>query len=81
MSINKLLVCESTRINEIKTRLLNQVTIFEHTYSMISSEFYTRYERGEMGDEIDFVEWASTVEMLAKLNKHYKKWRISWNKP
>ena len=72
MSINKLLVRESTRMNEIKTRLLNQVTMFEHTYSMVSSEFYVRYEKGEMGDEMDFVEWASTVEMLTNVDKKLK---------
>ncbi len=68
MSINKLLVRESTRINELKTRLLNQVMMFEQTYSMVSSEFYRRYEKGEMGDEMDFVEWASTVEMLTNVD-------------
>jgi len=79
MSINKLLVRESTRINELKTRLLNQVMIFEQTYSMASSEFYRCYENGEMGDEMDFVEWASTVEMLANVDNRLKLLQIGSN--
>ncbi|OQY50129.1 MAG: hypothetical protein DRR08_13250 [Candidatus Parabeggiatoa sp. nov. 2] len=70
MSINKLLVREYARMNELKTRLLNQVMKFEQAYSLASSEFYTRYEKGEMGDEMDFVEWAATVEMLANVDQN-----------
>lgn len=28
-----------------------------------------RYEKGEMGDEMDFVEWSATIEMLANVDK------------
>ncbi len=79
ISINKLLVRESNRMNELKTRLLNQVMLFEQTYSLISSEFFTRYEKGEMGDEIDFVEWASTVEMLTNVDKRLELLQIGSN--
>jgi hypothetical protein len=33
------------------------------------ADFYTRYENGEMGDSMDFVEWSSTIEMLANADK------------
>jgi hypothetical protein len=52
------------------TLSINQVMKFEQTYSLISSEFYTRYEKGEMGDEMDFVEWAATVDMLANVEQN-----------
>ncbi len=68
MSINKLTL-ELTRMQELKTRLLNQLAGFEQTYSLASCAFYTRYEKGEMGDDMDFVEWAATVEMLANVEK------------
>jgi hypothetical protein len=67
MSINKLLAREHARMQELKTRLLNQLVAFEHTYSLSSSEFYTLYEKGDMGDKMDFVEWAATVEMFTML--------------
>jgi len=49
--------------------LLNQLMMFEQIYSLPSDEFYTRYELGKNGDEMDFVEWAATVEMLANVEK------------
>jgi hypothetical protein len=68
MSINKLLAREHTRMQELKTRLLDQLIAFEETYSLSSSEFYSRYETGDMGDQMDFVEWAATVEMLSNVD-------------
>ncbi len=69
MSLNKLLVREITRTQKLKKRLLNQLATFENNYSLSSSEFYKRYEKGEMGDDMDFVEWAATVEMVTNVEK------------
>ncbi len=63
-TINKLLAREHSRVLKLKTRLLDQCAQFEKQYSLESAEFYRRYENGEMGDEMDFIEWAATVEML-----------------
>ncbi|MCP4346319.1 MAG: hypothetical protein GY795_12435 [Desulfobacterales bacterium] len=67
IAIEKLLAREITRMLEVKERLTDQLESFEKQYSLKSSDFYIRYENGEMGDEMDFIEWASTVEMLANL--------------
>ncbi len=69
MALNKLLSREHTRMFELKTRLKEQLAEFEQCYSLSSPDFYRRYEHGEMGDEIDFIEWASTVDMLANVDK------------
>jgi len=69
MTIDKLLSRELTRMLELKARLTNQMVEFEDDYSLKSTDFYRRYENGEMGDEMDFVEWAATVEMLANIKK------------
>jgi len=69
LSLNKLLAREFTRTQELKKHLSNQLKTFEENYSIKSTDFYNRYERGEMGDELDFVEWAATVEMLTNLDK------------
>jgi hypothetical protein len=65
-SINKLFAREQQRLLELQQRLLKQLHQFEHVYSLKSIDFYRRYERGEMGDDLDFIEWAATVEMLHK---------------
>jgi hypothetical protein len=31
---------------------------FEQQYGIASSEFYLKFERGEMGDDLDFVDWS-----------------------
>ncbi|MCH8293873.1 hypothetical protein IH992_22545 [Candidatus Poribacteria bacterium] len=69
MTIDKLLARELTRMLELKARLTNQTVEFEDDYSLKSADFYRRYENGEMGDKMDFVEWAATVEMLANIKK------------
>ena len=68
-TITKLLLRESARMEAIHTRLSEQIRDFEHQYHLPSAEFYTRYQRGEMGDEMDFIEWASTIDMLSNVNK------------
>lgn len=68
-TINKLLAREYARILEVKSHLTEQCAQFEKNYSLKSVEFYERYERGQMGDEMDFVEWAATIEMLANIDK------------
>ena len=32
---------------------------YETRYGMESEEFFNRYSRGQMADEVDFVEWAN----------------------
>lgn len=67
MAIDKLLEREITRLLKLKARLAEQLEEFEKRYSMNSSDFNTRYESGEMGDDMDFIEWAATVEMLKNI--------------
>ncbi len=69
MAIDKLLGRETTRMLELKIHLAEQLEEFEKKYSLNSSDFYSRYENGTMGDDMDFVEWAATVEMLANAEK------------
>ena len=69
IALDKLLKREITRMSELKTRLTDQLKEFEKKYSLSSPEFYARYESGQMGDEMDFVEWAATVEMLTNVEK------------
>ena len=69
IALDKLLKREIIRMGELKSRLIDQLKEFEDKYSLNSPEFYERYENGQMGDEMDFVEWAATVEMLKNAEK------------
>jgi hypothetical protein len=68
-TINKLLARELNRMLELKTRLTRDLLEFEARYTWPSNEFYRRYEAGELGDAIDFVEWAATIEMLTNARR------------
>jgi hypothetical protein len=68
-TINKLLVREFDRMFELKKRLADELFQFEKRYALQSDNFYQRYEAGELGDDVDFIEWAATVEMLANVKR------------
>jgi len=69
LAIEKLLKREASRMDELKQQLLKQKTDFEETYDLDSEEFCRRYEKGAMGDDMDYVEWSATVDMLAGIEK------------
>jgi hypothetical protein len=69
LAIEKLLKREVSRMDELKQRLLRQKTDFEKKYGMSSEEFNRHYEEGTMGDEMDYVEWSATVDMLSGIEK------------
>ncbi len=64
ITIDKLLSREQKRTKELKKRLEDQIDDFEKRYSMNTSEFYSDFKDGKMGDDIDFIEWAATYEMI-----------------
>ncbi|CAK0740816.1 conserved hypothetical protein [Gammaproteobacteria bacterium] len=65
----KIFVREKIRMRQLTQRLQQEIKRFEQDYHLLSQEFYTRYNQGEMGDEIDFIEWAATLEMLVNAEK------------
>lgn len=69
LTIGKLVERERLRMNELKTLLLGQIAGFEKEHSLSSETFYSRYQQGEMGDSLDMMEWASTMDMLANIEK------------
>lgn len=68
-TLDKLLERESTRLETLKTTLAARIAAFENQYNMPTREFYPRFEDGELGDAMDFMEWSATIEMLDNLNQ------------
>lgn len=63
-TLDKLLSRERARLREIKDRLTAQTKAFETRYALPSRLFYSRFSNGELGDDMDLIEWAATLEML-----------------
>jgi hypothetical protein len=70
MAIDKLLNREGLRLRELKATLHSQLTEFEKKYGISTEIFGERFERGEMGDDMDSIEWSATTEMLRNVENH-----------
>jgi len=66
--------------------LATQLVLLEKRHDMKSSEFYEKFERGEMGDDTDFIWWASLYELFRDLKTKIEKalagaalaWEMAW---
>ena len=60
------------RLAELRRAILNlklDMQVFEEKYRLSSRDFYEKFNRGEMGDDEDFITWAGLVEMLDENEK------------
>ena len=57
--LDKLFDRERQRLLIQQDEWRNELTQFEEQYQLSSADFYQKFARGEMGDEIDFVDWAA----------------------
>ncbi len=48
-------------------QLVRDLTLLEQKHGLSSTEFLQRYQRGEMGDDMEFVRWATKVEMYEEM--------------
>jgi len=63
ITLNKILLREIHKIQAQIERLKHELIIFEKKYALNSTEFLKQFENGTIGDDVDFIEWASTIEM------------------
>lgn len=68
LALDKLLEREISRLEGMKRDLQSDLLDFEMVYGMDSQSFYRQYEAGELGDQMDFVEWSASVEMADNLD-------------
>jgi len=55
----------------------NDLKKFESIYGMKSSNFYEKFEDGQLGDNIDFFEWSGLMELRKDLINKLKVMGIS----
>ena len=39
-----------------------RLSIFEEKYGMAAEDFFDKFNKGEMGDSIDFIEWSNDYQ-------------------
>ncbi|MFQ6055319.1 MAG: hypothetical protein ACE5J3_04980 [Methanosarcinales archaeon] len=62
----------SSRITEINRKIKDLCDLVEHyekKYGLSTNEFYKKFKEGEMGDDIDFMEWEACKELLDELTQ------------
>jgi len=75
-TIDKLLALEIQRAQREQRDLESSLADYEAQYQMASEEFYTRFRTGELGDEMDFVEWSVFYEMYQALLERIEMLRV-----
>jgi hypothetical protein len=66
-TLDKLLAHEAEEARRQLEALDADLATFEQQYAMSSTEFFGRYREGSTDDRMDFVEWASLMQMRENL--------------
>jgi tetrahydromethanopterin S-methyltransferase subunit G len=77
-ALGKLIALEVEQSQAELQRLEARLLAYEQKYNMTSAEFYQRFRSGELGDDMDFVEWSvfwdmhqATKRRLNELTKQF----------
>ncbi len=62
-AVDKLLATETEQALAERRDLEARLSAYEGQFNLSSEEFYRRFRTGELGDEIDLVEWSVFYEM------------------
>jgi hypothetical protein len=69
LALEKLFAYELRESQKQLTQLERDLSQFEQRYNLSSDTLYARFQAGEMGDAMDFVEWASLHQMAERLKQ------------
>ncbi len=68
-TLKKLLGYEAETCRSQLRQLRDDLSDFEKKFQMASDEFFERFQNGQTDDNMDFVEWASIVQMVLGLEQ------------
>ena len=71
-TLDKLLAHEAEVCREQLNQLRADLAEFEQQYGLGSAEFYARFQAGQTDDRMDYVEWASLVQMIRNLEERLR---------
>jgi hypothetical protein len=71
-TLDKLLAHEAEVCREQLGQLKADLAEFEQRYGLGSAEFYARFQAGQTDDRMDYVEWASLVQMIRNLEERLR---------
>jgi hypothetical protein len=68
-TLNKLFDVELNNAQKDYDLLSGDLAEFEEKYNMESAEFFAQFEKGELGDDMDFISWASLYQMRERVRQ------------
>jgi hypothetical protein len=71
-TLEKLLRHEAKQCQAQLSQLQADMAEFEKKYHLSSTTFYQQFQAGQTGDDMDYVEWASLVQMADNLKKRLR---------
>jgi len=71
-TLEKLLSHKTDACREQIDQLQIDLARFERQYDLSSTEFYHRFQAGQTDDRMDYIEWASLVQMRDHLQKQLR---------
>lgn len=61
--LDKLLERKRAELARYRDEMRAELDAFENRYNLTSTEFFEKFERGELGDATDFFDWSATWQM------------------
>jgi len=68
-AVKRTLKSRIEEINQKSNDIYESIKYFEKKYGMKTEEFYKKFVRGELGDDMDFFEWKASSEIFSELTK------------
>lgn len=68
-TLNKLVDMETSRMRMQLDDIQRVLAGYETQYGLSSSEFFQQYDAGKTDDRMDYVEWASLIQMADHLRQ------------
>lgn len=68
-TLNKLVDIEASRLRLQLEDMDRVMADYEKQYDMKSAEFFAKFDAGQLGDRMDFVEWAGLFQMAEDLRE------------
>ncbi|KPA12063.1 hypothetical protein MHK_007724 [Candidatus Magnetomorum sp. HK-1] len=59
---------KNTNIKQLD-ELKEDVCSFEKQYNIKSDKFFEEFQNGKMGDKMDYIEWASLIQMIERIEQ------------
>ncbi len=71
-TLKKLIEQEIEMLEKEKEQYKREMEIFKSEYLLKSDVFLKKFDRGEMGDDLDFFEWYACVDSYNRVKKRQK---------